>query len=94
MNSAATVSIVTIGAAELEQRIESAVRRAIDNHASMPIEWFTTNQAAEFLGIHVRTVTKLAFSGELPGSRIGKLWRFERKALEKWIADRGSHRGK
>ncbi|HAT8370032.1 TPA: helix-turn-helix domain-containing protein [Legionella pneumophila] len=33
-------------------------------------------QAANFLGIHKETARRLAASGELPGVKIGRAWRF------------------
>ena len=42
------------------------------NNATIQRPW-TTNEAADFLGIHPRTVTRMARAGHLPGSRIGSL---------------------
>lgn len=38
----------------------------------------TAREVAAFLRLTVTTVCKLAASGELPGFKIGKSWRFER----------------
>ena len=35
----------------------------------------TVDRAAELLGIHPKTVKRLAGEGVIPGMRIGKLWR-------------------
>ena len=41
----------------------------------------TPSEVAELLRINVRTVYKLAAEGVLPGSRIGRSWRFNRNSI-------------
>lgn len=40
--------------------------------------------AAELLNVHVETLRRLARRGEIPSFKVGKDWRFERGALERW----------
>jgi excisionase family DNA binding protein len=42
-------------------------------------------QAGEMLGLHPKTVQRLARRGELPAVRIGRYWRFRASALNNWI---------
>jgi len=42
-------------------------------------------EAAEFLGVHVETLRRLARNGEIPSFKIGKDWRFNKDALERWM---------
>jgi PTS system nitrogen regulatory IIA component len=49
----------------------------------------TPREAAEFLRLNPRTVTRLAREGRLPGVRIGKRWRFQPEALAGWSKGRG-----
>ena len=42
-------------------------------------------QAGELLGLHPKTVQRLARNGELPAVRIGRYWRFRASALNQWI---------
>jgi len=42
-------------------------------------------QAADLLGLHAKTVQRLARTGELPAVRIGRYWRFRVSALNAWI---------
>jgi excisionase family DNA binding protein len=44
-----------------------------------------TEEAAQLLHIHPKTLQKKARSGEIPGFRVGKIWAFRRSALNKWI---------
>lgn len=42
-------------------------------------------EAGELLGLHPKTVQRLARGGELPAIRIGRYWRFRASALNRWI---------
>jgi len=44
-----------------------------------------SEQAAELLQIHHKTLQKLARRGEIRGSHIGKLWRFRVSDLNAWF---------
>ncbi len=45
----------------------------------------TVIEVAQFLRVPPSTVYKLARAGELPGSRIGKHWRFVRRDIYNWM---------
>jgi excisionase family DNA binding protein len=42
-------------------------------------------QAAALLGIHPKTLQKLARAGTVPCHRIGDLWRFRASELDTWL---------
>lgn len=42
-------------------------------------------RAAELLGIHPKTLQKLARAGSVPSHRIGDLWRFRASELDTWL---------
>ena len=44
-----------------------------------------SQQAAELLQIHHKTLQKLARRGEIRGTHIGKLWRFRVSDLNDWL---------
>lgn len=46
----------------------------------------TAREAAAYLRLTETTICKLAASGELPGFKIGKLWRFDRGGIPERIA--------
>ena len=48
----------------------------------------TAERAAELLRLHPKTVKKLAQAGELPGMKIGRVWRFRESSLDAWMAAR------
>ena len=43
------------------------------------------DEAAKMLGVSSRTVIKLAERGELPGFRVGKLWKFRPGDIKNYI---------
>ena len=44
----------------------------------------TAREAADFLGAHIETVRRLARKGDIPAYKMGKDWRFQKKALSHW----------
>jgi len=44
-------------------------------------------EAAEYLKAHVETVRRMARRGEIPAFKVGKDWRFHKKALQQWSED-------
>ncbi|EAC2245287.1 TPA: helix-turn-helix domain-containing protein [Listeria monocytogenes] len=42
-------------------------------------------QACEFLGISESALYRHAGTGQIPGQKIGSIWRFSKKALEDWL---------
>lgn len=73
--------VVVLGREELRELVRDAVREALEERPRAP-EWIDTAAAAELLQVTPRHVTKLAKSGELPGTQLGKLWRFRRADVE------------
>jgi len=51
-----------------------------------PPEVMNVEQAARFLQAEEAVVIEMADSGELPGRRLGGVWRFSRTALVAWLA--------
>jgi len=46
--------------------------------------WDST-EAARYLRIHPRTLTRMARRAEIPAIHIGKLWRFRKSDLDAWL---------
>jgi excisionase family DNA binding protein len=51
-------------------------------------EIMTPFEVAAFLKIHVKTVYKLAEKGVIPGDRIGRSWRFSKRAILGQVSSR------
>jgi excisionase family DNA binding protein len=49
-------------------------------------EVLTAEQLAELLQVDTKTVRSLAAQGELPGRKVGRHWRFSRRAVLDWLA--------
>ena len=47
-----------------------------------------SDEAAALLGIHKKTLQRMARTGEVPGVQIGDLWRFRASTLNEWLASR------
>jgi excisionase family DNA binding protein len=48
-------------------------------------EVLNVDQAAEFLGFSAYTVREKARTGEIPGRKVGREWRFSRDQLLEWL---------
>jgi len=42
-------------------------------------------QAAGLLGIHPKTLQRLARVGEIPAHRVGRFWRYRASELDSWL---------
>ena len=42
-------------------------------------------QAAELLGVHPKTLQRLARGGQIPAYRIGRFWRYRVSELDAWL---------
>jgi len=75
-------AVVVIDPATLRRLIEAAVRAALARSEGSPQavpEWLDAQATADLLGVHRRTVTKMAARGDLPSARVGRLLRFRRE---------------
>ena len=44
-----------------------------------------SDEAAQLLKVHPKTLQRMERRGEVPGVQIGKLWRFRRSELKAWM---------
>jgi excisionase family DNA binding protein len=42
-------------------------------------------QTAELLGIHPKTLQRMARTGEIPAHRVGKFWRYRASEIDAWL---------
>ena len=45
----------------------------------------TTKEVSKDLKLHGITICKFAAQGKIPAIRIGKVWRFNKEVIDKWI---------
>ena len=50
-----------------------------------PLQLYTDGEVAALLGVHKRTVQRLADAGDLPCVRFGRLVRFRHGDIQEWI---------
>ena len=51
----------------------------------VPKDVLTIEEAAELLGVSVKTFNKVLHTENIPGRKIGREWKFSRRALIDWI---------
>ena len=44
-----------------------------------------TRAAAKLIGVHEKTIQRMARKGLIPGFRIGDLWKFRASLLDEWL---------
>ena len=50
-------------------------------------EIMTTKEVAKHLRLHEITICKHAKEGKIPAIRIGRVWRFDKEIIDKWIGE-------
>jgi excisionase family DNA binding protein len=53
-------------------------------------EIMTMEQAADLLQVSVRTLQRMVKTGDIPGRRVGRQWRFDREQLKEWVRGEAS----
>ena len=56
-------------------------------------EVMTIEELAAYLKIPKSTLYKQVQEGKVPGQKIGKQWRFGKKAIDRWINESGKGSG-
>jgi excisionase family DNA binding protein len=51
----------------------------------VPERLIDSDEAAAIIGIHPKTLQRMARRGVIRGIRVGKLWRFRASAIDQWI---------
>ena len=46
----------------------------------------TTRDVAKYLKLHPITICKFAGEGKIPAIRVGRVWRFDKEVIDRWIA--------
>ena len=88
MSDSTRSPVVVTDLATLERMIDAAVRRALREVVPAPepvADWLDAEGAAALLGVCSRTLKKRAGEGEIPSSRVGRLWRFSRADLVAYL---------
>jgi excisionase family DNA binding protein len=65
-------------------------KRASQSQSRSTSDVVDAQGAADFLNAHVETLRRLARRGEIPSFKVGKDWRFSKKALQQWVEQQQS----
>lgn len=58
----------------------------LEGRCSMLREILNSDELARYLEVDLKSVVEWAQSGKIPGIKEGQSWKFERKAIDSWIA--------
>jgi len=47
----------------------------------------TLEEVAEYLRLSIHTIYKMAQAGKIPALKAGKMWRFKKGMIEKWLEE-------
>ncbi len=48
----------------------------------------TIKEVAQYLKVNIYTVYKMAEHGELPAAKLGRIWRFRKDEIYRWLAEK------
>jgi len=68
-------------------RLNVAEGAVIEGRCSMLHDFLNTDELARYLEVDLNSIVDWANSGKVPASKEGDNWRFERKAIDSWVAD-------
>ena len=57
----------------------------------MADRWLSVDEIADHLGIKRDTVYKWISERQMPGHKIGRLWKFKQKEVDEWVRSGGSN---
>ena len=56
-----------------------------EKNGEAPRDILNIDEAAELLGVSLKTFNKVLHSEDMPARKIGREWKFSRKALIEWV---------
>lgn len=56
-----------------------------EKNGDVPRDILNIDEAAELLGVSVKTFNKVLHAEDMPARKIGREWKFSRKALIEWV---------
>ena len=54
------------------------------------VAWLTVDEIAAHLQISKAKAYELARAGDLPATKVGNQWRFDREQIDHWLRERGA----
>jgi excisionase family DNA binding protein len=56
----------------------------------MEDRWLSVDEIGEYLGVKRDTVYKWVNEKNMPAHKIGRLWKFKKEQVDKWVEGRGA----
>lgn len=78
---------VTLTVGELEALVKKAVESAMGASSRQDAEVLTLEEAADLLRMSTKSVVKAVSKRGLPGTCMGRKWRFRRPLLVRWLEE-------
>lgn len=67
-------------------KLNVAEGAVFEGKCSMLHDFLDANELAKYLEVDLNSIMEWANSGKVPGHKEGSDWRFERKAIDSWVA--------
>lgn len=67
-------------------RLNIAEGAILEGQCSMLHDFLNPEQLAKYLEVELNSIIEWANSGKVPGNKEGSDWKFERKAIDSWVA--------
>ncbi len=67
-------------------RLNIAEGAILEGRCMMLHDFLNAEELARYLEVDLKSIMEWASSGKMPGLREGENWRFERKAIDSWVA--------
>lgn len=68
-------------------RLNVAEGAVLDGKCLMLHDFLGTEELARYLEVDLNSLMEWASAGKVPGSKEGDSWKFERKAIDAWVAE-------
>jgi excisionase family DNA binding protein len=52
--------------------------------------WMTIDETAQYLKVSKETIYRLAQKGDIPASKLGNQWRFNRNTIDEWLSKKAT----
>ena len=67
-------------------RLNVAEGAVLEGQCSMLHDFLNPEQLAKYLEVELNSIVEWANSGKVPGNKEGNDWKFDRKAIDSWVA--------
>ena len=62
--------------------------------SSTPESLLTLDELSEYLKVSKSSLYKLVQAGKVPGTKVGKHWRFRKETIDRWLDEKEKQRNR